>query len=313
MASAYGLAFLKSEFYAAGGRPAIYGLASTGFSYRIKEEFCRILPSEILPEAEQYRLVSYNPIGNTPIDWTHEREWRWKADKANDCHSIYALDWRRCQDELPGLPLFRGTGSGGYFTQLCLLVWSADEAEDIQEALTGFAQAGHNDYDTPFCRQVIEASRIIILEEVVAAVEDGREFDSSTIEGVAKACLMKPTVIHESDKNDKAVDDRILGVLNEATRVGEERAEEYQKRYPDDPGPCGFAYAATTDVRSPIVQHLLRTGAASGPFDGKVLLSLSGSWRLSQSLNFKIAVYDAICEVLREALDVSFHPFSRLD
>ena len=71
--SAYGIAFLKSEFYNASGRPVIYGLASNNeFKYSGElTAYRKILEESVLPKSEQYRYVAYNPsFGNS---WTAER------------------------------------------------------------------------------------------------------------------------------------------------------------------------------------------------------------------------------------------------
>jgi len=73
--SAYGISFLKSEFYAAGGRPAIYGLSESNVTYRRNDPTCRIIDEAILPVREQFRFIAHNPGGAMrPIDWSHERE-----------------------------------------------------------------------------------------------------------------------------------------------------------------------------------------------------------------------------------------------
>jgi hypothetical protein len=60
--SNYALVFDKKQMFEIGARPVIYGTTR----------------GEELPETEKYRFVSYDPTRIPyPIDWTHEREWRW--------------------------------------------------------------------------------------------------------------------------------------------------------------------------------------------------------------------------------------------
>lgn len=74
--SPYGLVLPKEQMFGLGTRPAIYGLSEdTKISEGTKGE--RIIDSTQLPLGEQYRYVTYNPTGLRPVDWTHEREWRW--------------------------------------------------------------------------------------------------------------------------------------------------------------------------------------------------------------------------------------------
>lgn len=60
--SNYALVFDKKQMFEIGTRPVIYGTTK----------------NEELPESEKYRFVAYEPNRIPyPIDWTHEREWRW--------------------------------------------------------------------------------------------------------------------------------------------------------------------------------------------------------------------------------------------
>lgn len=60
--SNYAMVFDKKQMFSIGARPVIYGTTR----------------GEELPEFEKYRFVSYDLTRIPyPIDWTHEREWRW--------------------------------------------------------------------------------------------------------------------------------------------------------------------------------------------------------------------------------------------
>ena len=83
----HGIAFRRNELYAAGARPVIYGLSSPYVETDKDEKGIyqgRLLSIKDtgIGIQEQYRYVStnltkeYNPK-HKPIDWTHEREWRW--------------------------------------------------------------------------------------------------------------------------------------------------------------------------------------------------------------------------------------------
>lgn len=74
----YGLTFRKTALFERGANPVIYGLSNRHQSLPSGNGGGpRIFTEEVLPELEQYRYVTYAPTGNKPIDWTHEREWRW--------------------------------------------------------------------------------------------------------------------------------------------------------------------------------------------------------------------------------------------
>jgi hypothetical protein len=76
MISGYGIVVHKQDMYAEGGRTVFYDscseLRSGEPGYVNGTRMVRDLPPE-----KQYRHVAFNPNADTPIDWTHEREWRW--------------------------------------------------------------------------------------------------------------------------------------------------------------------------------------------------------------------------------------------
>ncbi|QPI27235.1 hypothetical protein I0J99_08355 [Sinorhizobium meliloti] len=177
-ASAYGIAFLKAEFFTAGGRPVIYGLSTDNPNYKENTTTSRIFCDSVLPLSEQYRYVAFNPSSRTNwIDWSHEREWRWIVQDPDRDH-IWLRDYHGVYDTAPGLPLFKGAMEGGAFTRVCVIVWDREEAAEIQELLTGLYLAGSNNYGTPFERNLIAASHIVVLEDVIDAVEKGNKLNS---------------------------------------------------------------------------------------------------------------------------------------
>lgn len=84
----YGVVIHKKDVYALGGLPVIYDLSDANrevdpTSLGLPAD-TRVLDPAALPLNEQYRFVAFNPnrldqFGG-PIDWTHEREWRWAPD-----------------------------------------------------------------------------------------------------------------------------------------------------------------------------------------------------------------------------------------
>ena len=125
----YAVGLLKSEFFAAGGRPVIYGL-STEFAEQ--DLGGRVWPRKLaescgIAESEQYRYVSTALTGAYPIDWTHEREWRW-ADHQDRC-------W------CPGLPVWAAEEPHS-FSQVLLIVQSDQEAASILDLLKQLYDSG---------------------------------------------------------------------------------------------------------------------------------------------------------------------------
>ncbi|MDH5916108.1 DUF4427 domain-containing protein [Vibrio splendidus] len=102
----YALMLPKSVMFTSGSRPVIYALSSDDIQIQHtnnKEE--RIISPELLPLDEQYRYVTYNPSSNRPIDWTHEREWRWPYKKDVSAFNKEIEEDGFCEDleSYPGL------------------------------------------------------------------------------------------------------------------------------------------------------------------------------------------------------------------
>ncbi len=79
----YGILIHKQDVYVAGGLPVVYGLREAEELSRTEQGYDperRLLRPEHLPFDLQYRYMVFVPTGNKPIDWTHEREWRWPAN-----------------------------------------------------------------------------------------------------------------------------------------------------------------------------------------------------------------------------------------
>lgn len=307
--SAYGVAFLKSEFFSAGGRPAIYGLSSERVKCAENGERRRILDVSVLPLEEQYRYVAYNPLEAHWIDWSHEREWRWIA-RDEDLDRICCADASGCPDGRPGLPLFQGRLDGRAFSKLRIIVWTREEAQEVQELLTGFYLAESNNYCTPFDTDLIKSSAIIILQEVVAAVEQGRDLNAQTIEGLEEAGLVAPIKIHPPPEGAR---ERVLDVFSLASAAGKAAAVDYISRHPSDTGFCGFAYAVTHEVTNPMVQYMVLNGFASGPYDGVVHLDVPVDWPSWQSIDYQEHVFAAVVAVLEQQLGLDVYRKSRSD
>ncbi len=301
--SAYGISFLKSEFYAAGGRPAIYGLSADNVHYVHNTATCRVIDESILPKREQFRYVAHNPAGLTGrIDWSHEREWRW-IPQNDELDEIWVQDYYGIYGPIPALPIFKGSLDGRPFTRACVIVWSTGEAKEIRELLTGLYLAGSNNYGTPFDKKLIEKSHIIVLEDVIDAVERGSDLNAQTIEGLAQAQLLQPIALTAPPAN---ADD----IVADAFAAAGEAAAAAGVAFTADPGNrfsvFGFAHAATTDVTNPIVQYLLATKNACGPFDGEVWINYPGT-KGSGDLGYAEAVCTAAAKVLSEKLGISVY------
>ncbi len=203
------------------------------------------------------------------------------------------------QDFTDGLPLFNGKEDEGFFSKIGIIVWNREEAARIQEELTGYYLAGSNNYGAIFSRTVIENSFVIILDEVVRAVENGGKLQAQTIEGLDAAQLLHPIKIH---KHSTELDARINAVWNEAKAGATSAARDYLHKNPSDLGSCAHVNVITHDITNPIVQQMLLMEIAHGPFDGKVVIYPQGEWPHQQSADFNACVAEAIEKILNDKL-----------
>lgn len=120
--SPYGLVLPKTAMYGLGARPVIYGL-SGDVNVTDTANGARMIASHQLPPQEQYRYVTYNPAGSKPIDWTHEREWRWPLRGAP---MVDPEDMPPAIEDLHGLEL-----DGPHFHGIGAIVKTARQAEQM--------------------------------------------------------------------------------------------------------------------------------------------------------------------------------------
>ena len=306
--SAYGVAFLKSDFYAAGGRPAIYGL-SVPAKLTHNAARRRLLHESCLPLHEQYRYVAYNPAGNRLLDWTHEREWRWKAaGKRNQ--RIFCSNHFGLFDETDALPLFLDPSDGGHFSQLVFLVWTAEESERLKTDLSGFWLAGGNDYGSGFSRKLLARSKLVVLEKVISAVEKGKLTASQTIEGLDRSQFLESIDVFQPDR---ILQSQIRQILNMASREKSRVAAAYVDAHPHESFICGYAQVTTEELRNPNVQQLVHMGLASGPYDGRLVIKVPATTPNRQDLTYNEAVCRAAADILNSQLGPWFLVDTRLD
>lgn len=306
--SAYGIAFLKSELFEAGGRPVIYGLSSEMLEYDENTPCRRVFKESVLPISEQYRYVAYNPSGDKWIDWSHEREWRW-VPKDAEKDTVCGLRGDGTFDANPGLPLFLGKENDGYFSKLCIIVWTEEEARKIQELLTGLYFSGANDYDTPFSRALILNSFIIVLEKVVSQVEIEHNLNAQTIEGLQEADLTTTIITTNPPYNAKEL---INTAIKKAKEAGKKAAEEYKDTHDDFGVYCGFASVVTHEISNPLVQYMLKEGIATA-FDGYICITVYGDWDSSPSMDYQEYIYTAVANSLQNELGFDAYMISRPD
>ena len=299
----YGIGLLKAELFAAGGRPVIYGLSRPHRERTIPQcKWPRKLANSCgIAESEQYRYVAMSSDRERPIDWTHEREWRWADhDDAFSC---------------PGVPIWL-KDEPHLFTQVILVVPQAEEAEHILDLLKELNDAGANTFDIEFSRSTLEATSVISLEQLRDGLADDA-IKSLRLEDIPQSRIRR----FESPEVSQDYLDRVTRVLAQAREAADraiaEKWEESSKG-PDGtiPDVSGFAELCVYDARSSLVSALVRLGEVLATGEGRyIILGIgSRSRRRDQALCLGEAAVEAALAVFRENFpDITFLARTRWD
>lgn len=306
MVGGYGIAFLKKEFFKMGARPVIYGLSNKeNLKYKEDGQYIRILKETDLSLVEQYRYVPFNLFHNKWIDWSHEREWRWKmTDLFSD---ITQKGSNGCYEHFYGIPIFSDEKKS--FSEVGILVWTKEEAKEIQKELTAYYLAEKNNYETPFSRNVLKNSFIIILDEIEKAVKEDNIIDYQTIEGLKDEQLINPLIIHNETEGYY---EKIKQIIEKAEIAGNEMAIKNNQQYPKDSYPCGSARIISYEVDNPIIQEMIKKGYASSPFNNWVWININIT-TYQQSLCHSVEAFTPAVEILNRDLANIFKLNTYLD
>ena len=143
--STYALVFPKASMFSVGANPVIYGLDDRAVKPTTAGEV-RSFSTDVLPLNEQYRFVAYNPLRTKPLDWTHEREWRWpfRDDMSEFEKELKEFATISDPESMPGLRLRRSELKG-----MGVIVKTDKEARWVVAdilALVDRGQISHNHY-----------------------------------------------------------------------------------------------------------------------------------------------------------------------
>lgn len=287
----YGVCLLKREVFAAGGRPVIYGLAGRDAPKLITDTaYERTIDTALLPLSEQFRFVAYDPGRAKPLDWTHEREWRWVATNEKR-HSIW-YDGPVGVGAYPGLSLFGGPADGAIFSKVGLITKTRDEAEALAASLLRYRDAEGNDFGVDYSESVLAQSFVIPLDE---ALKSG----ASRIEDLAP----RYRLVASREEPSPDLVERIKAAVERAKAVSERAAGEFlvtARRTPSGhvADVCGGAWVVTDDSTSSVTAGLLACSLAR-PMGGEYyIVDAIGKAKGEQALSYHEAAATAACESL---------------
>ena len=305
--SSYAIGVLKHELFAAGGRPVIYGLSGKHVEQRRGLSPNKVWPRKLdvscgIGESEQYRYVAMSTDANRPIDWSHEREWRW-VDHGDEC-------------SCPGLPIWLSDEPISFSQIFVVVPDSADEAAVLNQ-LQELHDSGANEFDYPFSRGALEATSVIALDKLELGVSR-RSGKNLRLDDIPKSYIAK----FQRPKASPDLINKAQFVLAEAKVAGDKAAAARADAAPRVAGGkyiadiAGWAFLVIPDAQSPLVSALLQLDEVySVPGEGYFVRNIGGlGWDRHQAMSLAEAFVDAAMLVFRRHFpDTSFYMYTRRD
>ena len=303
----YAIGVLKRELFAAGGRPVIYGLSGEHVEQHAGWVSSSRWPRKLNPicglaEHEQYRYVAMGLDSKMPIDWSHEREWRW-VDHEDRC---------LC----PGIPVWLDDEPVS-FQQVFVVVPTLAETERVLDLLKELHDAGTNDYGWLFSRSTLQKTSVVALDQLQESMT-GSQIKTLRLENITKSeieVFRRPDVTPEFTK-------RVGCVLAKAQKAADNAADAFIKLAPRTKDGChivdvvGWAHLVVHEAQSPLVSALLALDSVYAiPGAGYIFRDLGGiGWHGEQALSVAEAAVNAAKAVFERYFpNDSFDVRTRLD
>ena len=236
-----------------------------------------------LAEVEQYRYVAMSVDSQRPIDWSHEREWRW-AD-----HEDKFL--------CPGLPIWLADEPFA-FSRTFVVVPDEAGSKRVIDRLQQLHDAGANDADFPFSRKTLEATAVVNLDQL-------RDLDADRVrlEDIPASHIRsfnRPTVTSEFVEEVRSVLSQARAAADRAASERIWSAKKTNEGHVADV--AGWAHLVVYDSDSPVVAALLQMEEASTiPGIGYYVHGIGGlGWRSEQALYLAEASAEAAKAVFKE-------------
>ena len=273
----YAIGALKHELFAAGGRPAIYGMSGKHAEQREELLFDEKWPRKLAPscgvaEKEQFRYVSMSLNTQKRVDWSHEREWRW-VDHEDQC-------------SCPGLPIWLADEPIS-FERIFVVVQTSSEVERVLHLLKELYDAGSNNYSYPFSKLTLRQTSVIALDRLNERAGD-IQVQTLRLEDIPTSeieIFKQPEVSPEFTR-------KVNFVLEEAREVADVAAETFLQTAPRTGNGhvadvVGSAHVVVCDAQSPLISALLKLQCVSSyPGVGHVVTGIRGfGWRGEQALS----------------------------
>ena len=299
----YAVGLLKSELFAAGGRPAIYGLTGA-YKYQTPDGYPwprKLDESCGIAESEQYRFVAMATDADRPIDWSHEREWRW-ADHLDRC-------W------CPGVPIWLKDEPFS-FSCVFVVVPTTSEAERVLDLLKQLYDNRGNGFDVAFDTRVLYQTQVISLEQLRDDLPDDA-MRAIRLEDIPSMSIrnfeVPPATAEDMAQLTQVMEEAQQAAITAALHKYETTPKHSNGHIPDS---CGFASLKTYDAQSPLVSALLALDPTSALGDDGYSIGQFGNLHSlgDQALCLREAEVEAAMEVFKKHYpENSFGMRSRMD
>lgn len=290
----YGIAFRKKELFANGARPVIYGLSLIHREVEEPHEWAKFGYRVLHPDCgigiyEQYRYVNTNLARETPIDWTHEREWRWPL--------------RNGDNNIAGMPFLLSEEWGPQFSEIFLIVNTVEEQDEMLNLIKGMYDAGSTNSGRDYNTTILPAIKVVSLESLSLADID---LQSVRIEDIPyKQMKIMPEI-----KVSEEMRIQVKQHVPIAEQKGVEAIAAYKKLHPEHKTKefdWGHAHVCTEKI-SEVTQALLEENLAHTFSDGKYIIFLGrGAWPYEDATLLNIGA-EATAEYLTQTFGQRFYP-----
>lgn len=314
----YAIAVKKYEFFAAGGRQVITGLSGVheeldfygfyvgesnsnefdadelgvdelNFDGVQPEIFCRFLsPKCGIGEREQYRYVAMNVGGDTFIDWSHEREWRWTKN-----YDVL--------DEVPGLPLWLADrecdpGRKNDFSEIIIITETEDQVSEVVDKLRVLYDSRMNGFRVPFDGRRIRSTKVT-------------SFETIALKGVRhiRDLRFTPRSVVRKVEFDDEVSARAGYVVELARQAAKDRVLKLREERPEsDFDFCGSSDLILKDSHNIYVQALFRQGVAKASGGEGYVIRVNDNLSVGQSMFLSSSGCEAAGEILSQELGIEY-------
>ena len=299
----YGIAFRRNELFAAGGRPVIYGLSREPVEAEITPDGVyqgRILDIEKtgMPLCEQYRYVKTqmlksNGHKNYPVDWTHEREWRWAL--SDDSLRV------------PGLPFFLSKEYADFFSDIVIIVGTEEEQNTVLSHLKNLYDSGGTNMGLNYNIKMIAAAKVLALDSLASMTPE--EQVKIRIDDLDfKQMPVMPTITVREE-----IASQVEAAIEKAGEIAVSTVSAFLKQHPefdDKKGYWGWAIVCT-NVQSEVTQAMQNIGVCHTYSDGVYRISIK-DYRTSNLYLLEMGAREAAA-FLEKELGQRFYVTTRLD